>query len=226
MKVVAIIQARCSSTRLPNKVLKKIIGKPMLQLQIERIQHCKKIDELVVATSTQTEDKDIADLCRQLDVNCFTGSLNNVLSRYYQAALHYKAEVVVRLTADCPLIDANIIDQVIEKHLNSNNGYTSNIDPRTFPDGLDVEVFSFAVLKKACLEAETPYELEHVTPYIRSSPLVKKGSLSSKINYSHYRWTVDEAKDLEFVKRIYQHLGNDGQYFDANEIYQLLEKRP
>lgn len=226
MKVVAILQARCSSTRLPNKVLKTILGKPMLQHQIERIQHCKMIDQLVVATSKQTEDKGIVDLCRQLNINYFAGSLNNVLDRYYQAAVQYSADIIVRLTGDCPLTDADIIDKVIQTHKSSNNDYTSNIDPETFPDGLDVEVFNFSVLKNAWLEAKKPSELEHVTPYIRQRTDLKKGAVISSCNYSHYRWTVDEPKDLDFVTKIYEQLGNDEHYFDANEIYLLLKNHP
>ncbi|WP_019613208.1 cytidylyltransferase domain-containing protein [Psychromonas ossibalaenae] len=226
MKVVAIVQARCSSTRLPNKVLKKILGKPMLQQQIERIQRSRLIDKLVIATSTKTEDEGIVDLCRQLNVSCFTGSLNNVLERYYRAAGEYKADVIVRLTGDCPLTDAAVIDQVIKKHLNSNNDYTSNIDPETFPDGLDVEVFNYKTLQQAELKAKKPSELEHVTPYIRNNKEFIKGSLQSSQNYSQYRWTVDEPEDLEFVTQIYQQLGSTGQYFDADKIYQLLEEHP
>lgn len=226
MKVVAIVQARCSSTRLPKKVLKEILGKPMLQHQIERIQHCQMIDQLLIATSTQTEDKHIVDLCRQLNVDCFTGSLNNVLDRYYQAAIQYQADVIVRLTGDCPLTDAGVIDQVIQNHINADNDYTSNVDPETFPDGLDVEAFSFSALKTAWLEATKNSELEHVTTYIRQHKKFKKGAVISPVNYSHYRWTVDEENDFEFTKQIYLHLGKDGQYFDSAKIYQLLEKQP
>lgn len=226
MKVIAIVQARCSSTRLPNKVLKEIFGKPMLQRQIERIQHCKMIDKLVIATSTQSEDRGIVDLCWQLNVSCFTGNLNNVLDRYYQAALQYEADIIVRLTGDCPLTDANIIDQVIKTHLDTGNDYTSNVEPETFPDGLDVEVMNFSALKAAWREARKNSEIEHVTPYIRQHKKFKKGAVISPRNYSHYRWTVDEPEDFQFVLKIYQELGPNDEYFDATQIYQLLQEQP
>ena len=226
MKVVAILQARCSSTRLPNKVLKLVLGKPMLQWQIERIQRCKLLSNLIIATSNKNSDRALVELCKSINVDYFTGDLNNVLDRFYQAALLSKADIVVRLTGDCPLIDADIIDAVIATHLEEKNDYTSNIDPETFPDGLDVEVMNFSALKDAWLNAGQNFELEHVTPYIRNNLNFKKGSYISEKDYSEYRWTVDEPQDFEFVSRVYSILGNQGQYFGASEIYKLLKDQP
>ena len=226
MKVVAVLQARCNSRRLPNKVLKPILGKPMLQRQIERTKRSKLIDTLIVATSDQASDMNLVQLCQSIDVACFAGSLDNVLDRFYHAALQNNADVVVRLTGDCPLCDAEVIDAVIAQHLAENNDYTSNVDPETFPDGLDVEVMSFAAVKDAWLNAKLAIELEHVTPYIRNNPALTKGAYVSDIDYSHYRWTVDEPQDFDFVTKIYSILGPQEQYFDANDIYKLLALQP
>ena len=226
MKIVAILQARCNSTRLPNKVLKLIQGKPMLQCQIERLQNCRSLDQLIVATSDHDTDLPIVKLCGSIGIQCFTGDLQNVLDRMYNASCEAQADVVVRLTGDCPLTDAEIIDSVVEKHLEEQNDYTSNIDPETFPDGLDVEVMSFSALKTAWLNANSSSDLEHVTPYIKSCDEFKKGSLLSSVDYSNYRWTVDEQIDFEFVSQVYGILGIEGRYFSSDEIYQLLESRP
>lgn len=226
MKVVAILQARCSSRRLPNKVLKPILGKPMLQRQIERTLRSKLIDELVVATSNQESDVGLTQLCSSIGVAYFAGDLDNVLDRFYQAALQANADVVVRLTGDCPLSDAEIIDAVIAKHIADKNDYTSNVDPETFPDGLDVEVMSFSALKDAWLNAKFKVDLEHVTPYIRNNPRLIKGAYISDVDNSSYRWTVDEPQDFEFVTQVYGILGAKEQYFDANAIYKLLAEKP
>lgn len=226
MKVVAILQARCSSRRLPNKVLLPILGKPMLQRQIERTLHSKLINELVVATSNQSSDTALVQLCEAINISCFAGDLDNVLDRFYQAALQANADVVVRLTGDCPLCDAAIIDSVIAQHISGNNDYTSNVDPETFPDGLDVEVMSFNALQNAWLNAESKTDLEHVTPYIRNQTRLIKGAVVSDIDYSDHRWTVDEPQDFEFVTKIYSILGAEEQYFDANAIYKLLLAQP
>ncbi|REL34821.1 cytidylyltransferase domain-containing protein [Thalassotalea euphylliae] len=225
-KVVAILQARISSSRLPGKVLKPILGKPMLAHHLQRLANCQHINQLVVATSDNKEDQAIVRLCQQLDISCYTGSLNNVLDRFYQAAKHYQADIIVRLTGDCPLADAKIIDQVIEMHIEQGNDYTSNVEPATFPDGFDVEVFNMVQLITAKERAEKPSELEHVTPFIRNILAQKKGNYSSTIDYSHYRLTVDEPSDFILIEKIYQTLGQQGQYFDSEQIYQLLVEQP
>lgn len=225
-KVVAILQARMSSTRLPGKVLKPILSEPMLAHQIKRLNRCQHIEQLVVATSDSTEDQAIARLCQQLNIACYAGSLDNVLDRFYQAARQYQADIVVRLTGDCPLADAQIIDNVITMHIEQGNDYTSNVEPATFPDGFDVEVFNMSQLTSAWENASKPSELEHVTPYIRNTLAQKKDNYTSAIDYSQYRLTVDEPNDFALVKSIYQALGPHGQYFDAEQIYQLLATKP
>jgi len=226
MKVVAILQARCSSTRLPNKVLKKILGKAMIHHQISRIKRSKLIDELIVATSDEQTDTPLVELCEKIDAKIFKGNLNNVLDRFYQAAITTNADIIVRLTGDCPLTDPEIIDQVIKLHIEEKNNYTSNIDPETFPDGLDVEVINFIDLENAWKRASSISDLEHVTPYIRNNPNIMKGSYISQIDYSKYRWTVDEPSDFDFVTAIYSILGTDDQYFDSQDIYDLLKNQP
>lgn len=226
MKVVAILQARCNSTRLPNKVLKEIKGKPMIEHQINRINRSRLIGDLIVATSNEETDFPLIALCKKINVKVFAGSLDNVLDRFYQAAIATNADVIVRLTGDCPLTDSKIIDDVIKLHIDKKNNYTSNTDPETFPDGLDVEVFNFAELKCAWKNASIKSDLEHVTPYIRRNPGIIKGAYTSEINYSKYRWTVDEQKDFDFVTEIYSILGAHDEYFSAQKIYNLLKEKP
>ena len=226
MKILAILQARCSSKRLPNKVMMDILGKPMIQHQIERIALSKKIDQLVIATSNQSEDNLLVEMCENINVNVYRGKLDDVLDRFYQSAKRYNADVVIRLTGDCPLIDPVLIDKVIEKHLIDKNDYTSNLDPESFPDGLDVEVFNFSILEEAWRYAVSLTDREHVTIYIRNKKNIKKGTLISEIDYSTMRWTVDEARDFEFVSEIYSQLSDKGNMFSSQDIYELLGKNP
>ena len=226
MKVLAILQARCNSTRLPNKVLKKIIGKPMIQHQLDRIKRSKLIDEIIVATSNEISDQPLVDLCDELGIKSFQGDLNNVLDRFYQASKTSDVDIIVRLTGDCPLTDPSIIDSVIIMHIEDGNKYTSNIEPETFPDGLDVEVFDISVLKNAWENAKSTSDLEHVTPFIRRDESIKKGSYVSEIDKSNLRWTVDEPNDFTFVTKVYELLGTKSKFFNSQEIYSLLEARP
>jgi len=234
--ILIILQARLSSSRLPGKVLKKILGKPMLAHQIERLSHISTPHQLIVATSVQNDDDAIAALCEQLNVACYRGSLDDVLSRYYHAALnansHKNIKHIVRLTGDCPLIDTNIIDQVISLYLSNQCSekqvdYCSNCAPATLPDGLDVEIFSVAALTTAYEQASKFSEREHVTPYIRNNP-----QLFNTINYkypsdlSHFRWTVDEPKDFELVTKIYQALYLQNPTFGLIDILALIEENP
>lgn len=224
MSVTAILQARTSSTRLPNKVLLPILGKPMLALQIERTLRANLIDTLVVATSDQAADDPIELLCDQLNVACFRGNLEDVLDRFYQAAKAYPAEHIVRMTADCPVIDPKIIDAVIELHTTSGADYSSNVLPPTFPDGLDVEVMRFDVLFETWQNAKLNSQREHVTPYIQESAKFKKSNLASQEDLSEHRWTVDEAADFELITFIYESLYPKNQTFGYQDILKLLIK--
>ncbi len=225
--ILAVLQARMSSSRLPGKVLKHIMGRPMLDLQIERIKRCKRIDELVVATSIKPEDKAIVDLCRRLGVKFFMGDLENVLDRFYQAAKKYCPNYVVRLTGDCPLADPFFIDELIDFYFDQHCDYASNCQVPTLPDGLDAEIFTFSALEQAHKEAALPSELEHVTPFIRSHPdRFKIACYKYYTNHSHLRWVVDNPEDLEFVRQVYNHLYPGTPEFSMTDILALLEKKP
>ena len=225
--IVGILQARMQSSRLPGKVMLKILGKPMLALQLERIARCRNIDKLVVATSHQQADDPIAILCETLAVACFRGSLNDVLDRYYRAAEQYAAKHVVRLTGDCPLCEPIVIDNTIDIHLAESRDYTSNFHPTCFPDGLDVEVFRFEVLKTAWQRAKLPSHREHVTAYIyQNAGLFNLGSYTQSPDRSNLRWTVDEAEDFEFVTHIYEALYPDKQNFTWEDILNYRKTNP
>ena len=177
MTVLCILQARFSSTRLPGKVLKPILGEPMLARQIERIARAARVDALTVATSDQASDDGIAALCERLGVDCYRGSLDDVLDRFYQAARHSGPSHVMRLTGDCPLTDPAILDALVELHLTGDFDYSSNVEERTYPDGLDAEVFRYDLLVQAWQGAMSPYEREHVTPFMREAESRSRGVL-------------------------------------------------
>ena len=168
--ILGILQARASSRRLPGKVLKPILGRPMLERQIERLRRARRLDGLVVATSTDAGDDAIDALCRSLGVECFRGSLEDVLDRFYRAVLRHAPQSAVRLTADCPLADPAVIDRLVELHAAGGYDYTSNTLVRTYPDGLDAEVVALPCLEAAWREAALPSEREHVTPFIYNRP--------------------------------------------------------
>ncbi len=225
--ILAILQARMSSTRLPNKVLKPIMGQPMLAQQIARLKQSKLIDKIIIATSIQADDDAIENLCKTLQIDCFRGDLNDVLARFYHASQAYSPEHIVRLTADCPLTDASVIDAVISTHLTQQADYTSNCQPPTFPDGLDVEVFSAKALAISYQQAKKPSEREHVTQFMRNhAELFTLANYQYHQDLSHLRWTVDEAQDFDFVSQVYQHLYADNPYFTMQDILALLAKKP
>lgn len=228
-RVVLIMQARMGAARLPGKPLKTVMGKPLLAYQLERLQRATTIDQIVVATTTNPQDHQIVDFCRVFPVACFRGSEHDVLDRYYQAAKHFDADVVVRVTADCPLIDPVVLDQVIGLYFNHipPYDYVSNSLERTYPRGLDAEVFSFKALEKAAKEAIDPEEREHVTPYFYRHPeKFSLGCLKNDIDESHHRWTVDTAEDLELVTRIFEALYSENTQFQMKDVLQLLKQHP
>jgi spore coat polysaccharide biosynthesis protein SpsF len=224
--ILAILQARFSSSRLPGKVLKPILGKPMLLHQIERVQHSKMIDKLVVATSVDSSDDNIEKMCIDNNIEIFRGNLNNVLDRFYQCSKCYDPSHIVRLTGDCPVTDWQVIDQAIESHLSTESDYTSNILPPTYPDGMDVEIAKMSALKEAWKCAVLPSELEHVMPYIRNNLKFKKFNLECEKDLSEHRWTVDNSEDFEFIERVYEELYLDNNKFNARDILRLLERNP
>ncbi|MDC0043751.1 aminotransferase class III-fold pyridoxal phosphate-dependent enzyme [Candidatus Pelagibacter sp.] len=224
--IVAIIQARVNSSRLYSKVLKKIAGKSILELIICRLSKSTKITKIVVATSKNQKDKKIIKLCKKMQVNYFKGSEKNVLSRYYNAAKKYKADFIVRITADCPLIDPKVVDQVIAYFFKNNVDYCSNIHPPTYPDGLDVEIFSFKALENSFKNANSNFEKEHVTPFIISNKNIKKINHYSKKDYSFLRLTLDTASDFKLIKQIFFELNYkiDINYKDIISLYSKKKK--
>lgn len=225
MKSIAIIQGRMSSKRLPGKVLMNIDGSPLLAHVIRRAEAANVFDTVVFATSSDAADDPVAAYCAAHGKNCFRGSLDDVLERYYQAARTYKADVITRLTADCPLLDPAVIREVVQAFDTHRYDYVSNAIQRTYPDGLDTEVFSIEALTRARNEARLPSEREHVTPYIHKNPhLFRIRHITQDHDLSALRWTVDEPRDLEFVRAIFAELG-DG-IFGQEEILALLARKP
>jgi spore coat polysaccharide biosynthesis protein SpsF len=220
---VAIVQARMGSTRLPGKVLADLCGAPMLQRQLERVRRATSVDRVVVATSTDDTDRPIAELCKSLDVPCFRGDLNDVLARFLGAIDEFDPEVVVRITADCPLISPLVIDSIVHSFFESDCDYLSNTLEPTFPDGVDVEVVRVSALRAlAQLDTDTP-EREHVTLgiYRRPEQFVVR-NFTGDPDLSDLRWTVDSPEDLEFVRWVYSELFYTNPKFDLAEIMELL----
>lgn len=225
--ILAILQARASSTRLPGKVLRPVLGRPLLALQLERVVRARRIDKLIAATSDRPDDDAIAALAQNEGVECFRGSLDDVLDRFYQAARPLNPDYVVRLTGDCPLADPLVIDAVIDFCVSSGFDYASNALQPTFPDGLDVEVVRFSCLEEAWREARLASEREHVMPFIhRRGDRFKIGIYKNETDLSHLRWTVDEPEDLEFVTRVYESLYRQHPDFSTEDVLRLLEERP
>lgn len=227
MKVIAIVQARMGSTRLPGKVLKKIKAKTVLDYVIERLRLCNKLDDIVLATTTNKKDNILEEYAINKEINFFRGSEEDVLSRYYEAAKKFNADVVVRITSDCPLIDPEIVDNIISKHVESTADYTSNIVKRTYPRGLDTEVFNFDVLTVTYNNANEKYQREHVTSYIMEhTEKFKLQNIEAEgiLKRPDIRITVDTKEDFELIKRIILSFNNLN--FKAKDIIDLLDKNP
>lgn len=228
MNITAIIQARVGSTRLPGKILLKLEGKTVLEHVVERVALSKMINQVVVATTIKDEDQEVKKICDRSKVKCFRGAENDVLDRYYQAARLFNAGHIVRITADCPLIDPEIIDEVIQLHLKEKADYTANTIKEWYPDGLDVEVFNFASLTKAWEKSNLASQREHVTPYLRNNrDIFKIASLEAKQDLSGKRWTLDNQEDFEFIGYIYKNLyPKYGKNFGINQILDFLKRNP
>ena len=228
--IAAIIQARMSSTRLPGKVLLDINGRPMLSYMIERVAAAKDIDRVVIATSDEPSDDPIVTFCRRENIFCCRGSLEDLLDRYYQAASRVGCDVVVRLTSDCPLIDPNVIDTVIGVFQSKQCDYVANTAPpggSTFPDGMDVEVFSFGTLERAWREAKKPSEREHVTFYMWKNPeLFSIYRYDLKEDLSKYRLTVDYPEDFDVVRTILGDLYWENPEFSMVDVIHYLKENP
>lgn len=227
MKTLIIVQARMTSTRLPGKVLLPLAGEPMLTRLIERLRRVRRVDGIVVATTTNTSDDPIAALCALLGVPCHRGSEHDVLSRYADAARLYGADVVVRITSDCPLIDPALIDQTIAAYDEGGSDYVSNMLPPTWPYGMAVEVFSAAALAQAHAEATQAAEREHVTPFLYWHPeRYRLRNVASPVDLSHHRWTVDTPEDYALVSRLFDHLMPNRPNFTQADVLALLDAHP
>ncbi|PEF21891.1 cytidylyltransferase domain-containing protein [Bacillus pseudomycoides] len=229
MKVAAIIQARMGSTRLPGKIMKKVLDKTLLEYQIERVKRAKTINQIIVATTTNQNDNPIIELCEQLSVPYYRGSADDVLSRYYEAATQFSVDVVVRLTSDCPVIDPDIIDKIVNCYLEHQNkyDYVSNTLIRTYPRGIDTEVMPYRILKQTYEEANQPSYREHVTAYIYNTPKTfKLFNVQNHLDESKHRWTVDTKEDFIFIKKIITKLYPVNPQFSFIDILNLLKQEP
>ncbi len=227
MKIAAIIQARMGSSRLPGKVMKKVLDKSLLEYQIERLQKSINIDEIIIAAPSSIHDQPIVDLGKKMNVKTFTGSETNVLERFYLAASKYSCEHIVRLTGDCPLIDPAVVDQCVSFYKANSYDYVSNTLTRTFPRGMDTEVFSFSLLEEAYDRASKDFEKEHVTPYFYTQKgKFNIGQFENKKDLSHLRLTVDTAADFRLVKWVIEKLYPIKPDFILNDIVELLNAHP
>jgi spore coat polysaccharide biosynthesis protein SpsF len=225
LKVVAIIQARMGSARLPGKVLKDLDGETVLSRVVRRVQRANLIDEVLVATTDQARDDAIVEQCGHCSVPVFRGNEDDVLDRYFRAAQLNKADVVVRITSDCPLIDPEITEETIRAFLDQEADYASNALQRTYPRGLDTEVMTLQALERAWNAADKPYQRSHVTPYIYEHPdEFKIVTVTGRSDYSSHRWTLDTPEDLEFVRAVYARLR--GREFRWRDVLELLEREP
>ncbi|MGG1552417.1 cytidylyltransferase domain-containing protein [Paenibacillus ferrarius] len=229
MNVVTIIQARMGSTRLPGKVLKNLADSSVLSHVVQRCKAIRNSSSVVIATTTEKEDARIVEEADRLDINCYRGSEHDVLSRYYEAAEKYEADVIVRVTSDCPMLDPEISGDTIQHFLEQDNiDYCSNVGVRKFPRGLDTEVISFKALSKAYHRASKVYEREHVCPFIIENPTEFKVVQYQPIvpDYSLYRWTLDTEEDYKFIQEVYKHLYSRERLFSWEEAIQLMKDYP
>jgi len=227
MKASVIIQARSGATRLPEKVLLKVMGKTILEYALERVCKAKNIENIILATTQEEEDIRIVNLAESLGVKSYRGSLEDVLDRYYQVAKLFGIEHVVRITADCPLIDPQIIDKAVGLYFESKADYCSNTLKETFPDGEDVEVLSFNALHSAWKNARLLSEREHVTPYIKNNPgIFKLVNFENNTDISAKRWTLDTKEDFIFIKAVLEGLYPINPDFNSEDVLEFLKQNP
>lgn len=225
MNVVAIVQARMNSTRLPNKVMKLVDGVAMIELLLNRLSGATLLNKIVVATSCNACNLPLIEHVKGLGYACEQGSENDVLDRFVQAAISHQADIVVRITGDCPLVDPELVDECIRRFKNAGVDYFSNINPPTFPDGMDIEVVKLDALKRALAESNHKYDREHVTPYIRMSGKFHVGSMLHDENLSGLRWTVDELYDYKVICKVFEHFAPN-RHFSWREVLDLQYSSP
>lgn len=225
LKVVAIVQARMGSTRLPNKVMKPINGVPMIELLLGRLSKATLVNQIVVATSIDDRNKVLVDHVHKIGYACEQGSENDVMDRYIQAAKKHQADAVIRITGDCPLVDPVLVDECVQQFLDQDVDYLCNNHPPTLPDGLDIEVFKLAALERAQKESDKPFDHEHVTPYLREPGKFKTATVKNAKDFSNLRWTVDEPADFIVVEKVFNHFYPNPD-FDWKAVLQLQEQHP
>jgi spore coat polysaccharide biosynthesis protein SpsF len=226
MKTTAIVQARMGSTRLPGKVLMDLGGETVLGRVVRRLSRAARVQEVVIATPSCTNDDAITIECQRLGVACFRGPEHDVLARYVGAAERFGCELIVRITSDCPLIDPEIVDEVIQSRIEKRADLACNDLPATFPRGLDVEVFTLEALRKVQALATENYQREHVTPvFYERQDNFRIASVQAERDYSLYRWTVDTAEDLHLIREIYAQFAND-DHFGWRAVLELVQHRP
>ncbi|TRZ53482.1 MAG: spore coat biosynthesis protein F [Dehalococcoidia bacterium] len=229
MRIVSTIEARMGSTRFPGKTLSEIVGKPMLELIIERLKRARGVDEIVMATTTEPEDKVITKLAERVGVKWYRGSSEDVLDRVLQAAKAYKADIIVEMTGDNPLLEPELVDKAIDIYLNGNYDYVSNAIKETYPDGLNVQVFSVKVLDEVARLTNDPADRENVSLYIYEHPeKYRLYNMEAPPEYYHpeYRWTVDTEEDIQFVTAVYESLYYKKPDFSIADIMKLLKEKP
>lgn len=228
MKVNAIVQARCGSTRFPGKVFAEIEGNPLLFHVVNRLRYANLIDDIVVATTINPKDDEIETWCTKERIHCFRGSEEDVLNRYYNASVSYPSEVVVRVTADDPFKEPKIIDEIIKKLIDEKLDLCTNNYPPSFPEGLDCEAFTFKTLKVMKENAKDAFEKEHVTQYIyHNRDIFEIGNVKFDRDISYLRWTIDTKEDLEMVRAIYQHRNkNNNGILLMHEILEIIGTHP
>lgn len=225
MKTVAIVQARMGSTRLPNKVMKPIAGVPMIELLLARLARAAELDEIVLATSEDARNQPLADHVGGLGYRCYRGSEDDVLERFVYAAREAEADIVVRITGDCPLVDPTLVDDCIRQFKSAGVDYFSNTSPPTYPDGLDIEVTTLAALERALRDSSKPYDHEHVTPYIRQSGFFTMGAQQNDTDLSALRWTVDDPADFEVIKNVFAQFAPE-IHFGWHQVLELQQRLP
>jgi spore coat polysaccharide biosynthesis protein SpsF len=227
LNIVAIVQARMSSTRLPGKVLKKIKGKFILDYVVDRLRMCKNLDKIVLATTTNKKDDKLQQYAIDKKIDYYRGSEEDVLSRYYYAAKEFRADIIVRITSDCPLTDPEVVDKTIKKHIEDKADYTANTIIRTFPRGLDVEVFNYEVLQYGFKNAKKEHQREHVTPYIRENPdkfKIVNIEQDDRLKRPDIRITIDTEEDFILISKIIDSFNNIN--FKTRDIIDFLDKNP
>jgi len=227
LKVVVIVQARIGSTRLPNKVIKKIKNKMILDYVIERLNFCKKVNDIIIATTTNNKDDILEKYALENKIKYYRGSEEDVLSRYFYTAKKFKADIIVRITSDCPLIDPDIVDYIIKKHIEKKADYTSNVIKRTFPRGLDTEVFNFETLEVTYNNAIQKYQREHVTTYMIEHPekfTLQNIEARGKLKRPDIRITLDTIEDFKLINKIFLHFKNLN--FKTKDIVNFFNENP